>query len=564
MSHLTDSPAWRALVAHQRELADVHMRTLFAHDPDRGARLRVQWGALLLDFAKNRVTDETMTLLYQLADARELRARIDGLFAGEHINHTEDRAVMHMALRNPVDQPAFVDGEDVMPAVRAELDHMARLSGRVRDGSWRGATGERITDVVNIGIGGSDLGPVMVCEALKPYQRPDLRVHFVSNVDGAHLGATIAHLDPATTLFIVASKTFTTRETLTNAHSARRWLLRGLSQHPAQLTVEAADATLVARHFVALSTNAAGVAAFGIDPANMLRFWDWVGGRYSLWSSIGLSIAIAVGMPQFEQLLAGGHDADTRFRSLPWHQNLPVILAMLGVWYHNFFHAESHAILPYDQSLHRFPAYFQQGVMESNGKRVDHDGEPITDYSTGPVVWGEPGTNGQHAFFQLLHQGTHLVPTDFLAPVESHYGEPDVGADHHAILLANCLAQTEALMRGKTSAEAQAELLASGLSATDVAALLPHKVFPGNRPSNTLLFPKLTPFELGRLIAVYEHKIFVQGSIWGVNSFDQWGVELGKQLANAILPEIQGDEVVSVMHDSSTAGLIAWIRGQRR
>lgn len=555
MSHLTTLPAWQALVAHQRTLGEVTMRTLFDQDSGRATDMRAQWGGLLLDYAKNRATAETMTLLFDLADACGLRARIEAFFGGEHINHTEQRAVMHTALRNRGDEPVYVDGADVMPAVRKELARMGALATRVRDGSWRGATGARITDVVNIGIGGSDLGPVMVCEALKPYQRPDLRVHFVSNVDGAHLGATLDQLDPTTTLFIVASKTFSTRETLTNAHSARRWLLASLPREEV-----AAPSDAVARHFVALSTNEAGVTAFGIHPDNMLRFWDWVGGRYSLWSSIGLSIAIAVGMPAFEQLLAGAHDADRRFRDEPWANNIPVVLAMLGVWYHNFFGAESHAILPYDQSLHRFPAYFQQGDMESNGKRVNHDGQTISDYSTGPVVWGEPGTNGQHAFFQLLHQGTHLVPADFIAPVQSHYGEPMVAADHHAILLANCLAQTEALMRGKTSAEAELELQAAGFATERIAQLLPHKVFPGNRPTNTLLLPKLTPFELGRLIAVYEHKIFVQGTIWRINSFDQWGVELGKQLANAILPELQGEQPISADHDGSTAALIAWVR----
>ncbi len=468
------------------------------------------------------------------------------MFTGQKINTTEDRAVLHVALRNRSNRPILVDGKDVMPEVNRVLDHMRQFSDAIRNGSWLGYTGQRISDVVNIGIGGSDLGPVMVTEALKPYSKRDLRVHFVSNVDGTHLAETIRDLNPETTLFIVASKTFTTQETLTNAHSARKWFL-----------AKAKDEKAIARHFVALSTNAADVTKFGIDTANMFGFWDWVGGRYSLWSAIGLPIAVSIGFANFEELLTGAHVMDEHFRQAPHATNLPVILALIGIWYNDFFNAQTEAILPYDQYMHRFPAYFQQGDMESNGKSVQRDGTPC-DYQTGPILWGEPGTNGQHAFYQLIHQGTKLIPCDFLAPIETQ----NPMGEHHAILLSNFFAQTEALMKGKTPDEVRAELKGSKLSPEDLEKLVPQKMFPGNRPTNSILFRKLTPRTLGMLIAMYEHKIFTQGVIWNINSFDQWGVELGKQLAKAILPELKGwDQVTS--HDSSTNGLINHFKQSR-
>jgi glucose-6-phosphate isomerase len=488
-----------------------------------------------------------MRLLLALARQTDVEGWRDRMFAGARINVTEDRAVLHVALRNRSNRPIMVDGEDVMPAVNGVLDQMRAFSEQVRGGAWRGHRGDAITDVVNIGIGGSDLGPLMVCEALKPYHRPDLRPHFVSNVDAAHLVHTLAKLEPARTLFIVASKTFTTQETMTNAGSARAWLVEHLGSEAA-----------VARHFVAVSTNAEAVRAFGIDPANMFGFWDWVGGRYSLWSAIGLPIALAVGMARFEELLAGAHAMDEHFRTTPLERNLPVLLGVLGVWYRDFLGAASHAVLPYDQHLHRFPAYLQQGDMESNGKSVRRDGLPV-DYPTGPIIWGEPGTNGQHAFYQLIHQGTELIPADFIAAAES---QTPLG-DHHEKLLANFFAQTEALMRGKTADEARAELAAEGLTGAALEALLPHKVFEGNRPTNSILYRKLTPTTLGRLIALYEHKIFTQGVIWNINSFDQWGVELGKQLAKAILPELTTPDPVT-SHDASTNGLINHLKELRR
>lgn len=539
MSELTDCPAWDALARHHRQMADTHMRDLFAGDPQRFTKFSLRCGEILLDYSKNRITDETMTLLLNLAQQRQVDVWREKMFAGEKINFTEHRAVLHTALRNRSDTPVYVDGEDVMPAVRAVLSHMRRFSEAVRSGQWRGYTGQPITDVVNIGIGGSDLGPVMVCEALKPYGSTGPRVHFVSNVDGTQITEVLKALEPETTLFLVASKTFTTQETLTNAHTARDWFL-----------AHAGDEQHIARHFAALSTNAGAVRAFGIDTDNMFEFWDWVGGRYSLWSAIGLSIALSIGMDAFEELLAGGHAMDRHFRSAPLAANMPVILALLGLWYGNFFGAQSHAILPYDQYLHRFPAYFQQGDMESNGKRVDRHGAPVP-YDTGPVIWGEPGTNGQHAFYQLIHLGTRLIPADFIAPLESHN---PIGK-HHELLLSNFFAQTEALMQGKTEAQARAELEAQGLGGDALQALLPHKIFPGNRPTNSILIDKITPHSLGMLIALYEHKIFVQGIVWGINSFDQWGVELGKQLAKNIQPELDRGEAVA-SHDSSTNGLI--------
>ncbi|WP_127477955.1 glucose-6-phosphate isomerase [Sulfurivermis fontis] len=546
MTDLTQSAAWKALAAHYQDVAHIHMRDLFARDPQRFATFSLQFDDLLLDYSKNRITAQTMQLLLELARQRDVTGWCDRMFRGERINNTEQRAALHVALRNRGAQPILVDGENVMPRVAAVLAKMREFSTAVRSGQWTGHSGQAITDVVNIGIGGSDLGPLMACEALKPYAQPGLRVHFVSNVDGTHIAETLKQLQPETTLFIVASKTFTTQETLTNARTARQWLVQA-----------AGDEAAVAKHFVALSTNAAAVSAFGIDTRNMFEFWDWVGGRYSLWSAIGLSIAVYIGMDNFEEMLAGGHDMDRHFHSAPLEKNMPVILALLGIWYNNFFGAQSHAILPYDQYLHRFPAYLQQLDMESNGKRVTRDGENLT-WSTAPIIWGEPGTNGQHAFYQLIHQGTKLVPVDFLAPLHS---QNPIG-DHHAILLSNVFAQGEALMKGKNEAEVRAELQAEGKDEAEIDALLNHKIFPGNRPSNTLLFDRLTPRTLGRLIALYEHKVFVQGVIWNVNSFDQWGVELGKQLAKAILPEMTAPSAV-VSHDSSTNGLINYYRARK-
>jgi glucose-6-phosphate isomerase len=484
--------------------------------------------------------------LLDLAVQADLSGWIARMFDGEKINSTEDRAVLHIALRNRSNRPICVDGQDVMPEVNAVLDHMRRFSEAVRSGTWRGYSGQRITDVVNIGIGGSDLGPVMVTEALKPYAQDGLSVHFVSNIDGTHIAETLKRVRPETTLFIVASKSFTTQETLTNAHTARDWFLDA-----------AQDVAHVARHFVALSTNAEAVRAFGIDPQNMFAFWDWVGGRYSLWSAIGLSIAIAIGFEHFEAFLSGAHEMDEHFRSAPLDANLPAILGLLGIWYNNFFGAETHAILPYDQYLHRFPAYLQQGDMESNGKSITRQGAPV-DVSTGPIIWGEPGTNGQHAFYQLIHQGAKLIPCDFIAPLKTHN---PVG-NHHAILLSNLFAQTEALMRGKTEAEARQELETAGLSGEALERLLPHKIFAGNKPTNSILVPQITPRSLGHLIALYEHKIFTQGVIWSINSFDQWGVELGKQLAEVILPELEGPQEVTG-HDASTNGLLNYFKTHR-
>ena len=545
MTARTSHPAWKGLEAHAREMASRHLRDLFQDAPDRFERFSFRLDDLLVDISKQRIDHETMRLLFELAKAADLEGWRDRMFGGAKINGTENRAVLHVALRNRANRPVMVDGADVMPEVNAVLAHMADFVARVRSGEWRGSSGQTITDIVNIGIGGSDLGPLMVCEALKPYQRADLRPHFVSNVDGAHLVQTLAGLDPARTLFIVASKTFTTQETMTNAASARAWLLDRIGS--------GAD---IAKHFVAVSTNKDAVAAFGIDPANMFGFWDWVGGRYSLWSAIGLPIALAVGFERFEELLAGASAMDEHFRNSPLPENIPVVLGLIGIWNHNFLGSASHAVLPYDQHLHRFPAYLQQADMESNGKSVRRDGAKV-DYTTGPIIWGEPGTNGQHAFYQLIHQGTQLISADFLAACHS---QTPLG-DHHAILLANCLAQTEALAFGKTADEARKDLEASGAAASDIEALVPHKVFEGNRPTTTILCDRLTPFALGRLIALYEHKIFTQGIIWDINSFDQWGVELGKQLAKVILPELSAREEV-VSHDSSTNGLINHLRRQ--
>ena len=559
MSDLTNSPGWQALERHAQAMASVHLRDLFARDPDRFSRFSLRLDDLLLDYSKNRISEETLTLLLDLARQADLEAWRDRMFAGDKINVTEQRAVLHVALRNRANRPILVDGQDVMPEVNVVLAQMRDFSERVRSGVWRGHTGKTITDVVNIGIGGSDLGPQMVCAALEPYQRrgaqaaegdspgrDPLRPHFVSNVDAAHLVDTLADLDPARTLFVVASKTFTTLETMTNAGSARAWLVEQLG-----------DEAAVAKHFVAVSTNAKGVAAFGIDPANMFVFWDWVGGRYSLWSAIGLPIALAVGMDRFEELLGGAHAVDEHFRTAPLERNLPVILGLIGVWYRDFLGACSHAVLPYDQHLSRLPAYLQQGDMESNGKSVRRDGVRV-DYATGPIIWGEAGTNGQHAFYQLIHQGTELIPADFLAGAFSH---TPLG-DHQDKLLANFLAQPEALAFGKTAAEVRAELQAAGRQGAALEALVPHKVFEGNRPTNSILYRRLDPATLGKIVALYEHKIFTQGVLWNINSFDQWGVELGKQLAQVILPQLAGPEAVA-SRDSSTNGLINHLKALR-
>ncbi len=543
MSHLTELPAWQALTQHYQEVASLHMRDLFSADPKRFDKFSLRLGDILFDYSKNRITEKTMQLLFDLARQADLEHYIEAMFSGQKINNTEERAVLHTALRNRSNQPIYVDGQDVMPEVRQVLDKMRNFSQAVHSGEWTGYTGKAITDIVNIGIGGSDLGPKMVCEALKPYARRNLQVHFVSNVDSTDMVETLKHLDPQTTLFLVASKTFTTQETMTNAHSARRWLLEAAKEEKA-----------IAKHFVAMSTNTKAVSQFGIDTHNMFEFWDWVGGRYSLWSAIGLSIALYLGMDQFEDLLNGAHKVDQYFRTKPFERNIPVIMALLGIWYNNFFGAHSHAILPYDQYLLHFASYFQQGDMESNGKSVTRAGEWV-DYFTGPVIWGQPGTNGQHAFYQLIHQGTQLIPSDFMAAANSH----NPLADHHPILLSNYLAQTEALMNGKTADEARAELIAQGLSGSRLGLLTNAKTFTGNRPTNSFLYPKLTPQILGSLIALYEHKIFTQGVIWQINSFDQMGVELGKQLAKKILPELSSKDAIT-NHDSSTNGLINTIR----
>ncbi|MFM9912433.1 MAG: glucose-6-phosphate isomerase [Methylophilaceae bacterium] len=543
MSRLTQSATWQQLTEHQKVISAQHMRDMFAADPERFDKFSLKFKDILLDYSKNRITPETMRLLTQLARDANVEQWRDKMFAGEKINFTEDRAVLHTALRNRGDRKVMVDGVDQMPEVKRVLAQMRDFTERVRGGKWLGYTGKPITDIINIGIGGSDLGPFMVCVALKPYRRDNLHAYFVSNVDGTHLGETLKRCNPETTLFIVASKTFTTQETLTNARSARAWFLD-----------KAKDEKQIAKHFVALSTNAEEVSKFGIDTANMFEFWDWVGGRYSLWSAIGLSIALYLGMDHFEDMLQGAFEMDEHFRTTPLEKNLPVVMGLLGVWYINFFGAQTHAILPYDQSLSRFSAYFQQGDMESNGKFVDRDGHKV-ECDTGPIIWGEPGTNGQHAFFQLIHQGTRLIPSDFIMPMESFY---PIG-NHHKILFSNFLAQTQALMQGKTAEEARAELVKGGMKGEALEKLVPHKVFEGNRPTNSILFDKLDPKTLGSLIALYEHKIFVQGIIWNINSFDQWGVELGKQLAQAIQPQLLDEKPVSG-HDASTRGLINYFK----
>lgn len=546
MTNPTNFPIWQELADHQKEVFPLHMRDLFDNEPDRFQKYSLQFGDLLLDYSKNRITDKTLELLFKLAREMNLETMRDKMFSGEKINFSEHRAVLHTALRNRGNTPVYVDGKDVMPDVNRVLAQMRDFSERVRNGDWKGFTGKKITDVVNIGIGGSDLGPLMACNALKPYASPGLRAHFVANIDGAHLARILECCNPETTLFIVASKTFTTQETMTNARSARAWLM--------QSTTKAED---IAKHFVALSTNAKAVSEFGIDTANMFEFWDWVGGRYSLWSAIGLSIALYIGMDNFEEMLAGGYEMDQHFRTAPLEQNMPVVMGLLGVWYNNFFNTETHAILPYDQGLSRFTAYLQQADMESNGKFVDRDGKKIN-YSSGPIIWGEVGTNGQHAFYQLIHQGNKLIPCDFLMPLKSQYSLGKNGNEHHKILMANMFAQTKALMQGKTALEVKHELEAQGMDDEEIRALLPHRVFGGNRPTNSILFEKLTPKALGKLIALYEHKIFVQGIIWHINSFDQWGVEFGKQLAQGILPQLLATTSASEL-DSSTNGLINYV-----
>ncbi|MFP4259120.1 MAG: glucose-6-phosphate isomerase [Desulfovermiculus sp.] len=538
----TSTQAWKSLAEYQQILENSHLRDMFRDDPRRFERFSLRLGPILFDYSKQRIDSRCMELLFSLAREMDLPARIQAMFSGERINRTEDRSVLHIALRNKSNRPIHVEGRDVMPEVNAVLDQMRDFTSRVRQGEWTGSTGKQITDVVNIGIGGSDLGPRMAAKALAAYGHPGLSCHFVSNIDPTHLHQCLKSLNAETTLFVIASKTFTTQETMTNARSAREWLTDQLG--------ERAD---VASHFVAVSTNEPEVRGFGIDPANMFRFWDWVGGRYSVWSAIGLPLALLIGMERFEDFLRGAHMVDEHFRTADLEENVPVIMGLLAVWYSSFFQAETQAVLPYDQYLEDFPAYLQQGEMESNGKRVTLSGQEV-DYPTGPVIWGEPGTNGQHAFFQLLHQGTRLVPCDFIAFARSL----NPMGEHHHILLANFFAQTEALMRGKTGEEARQELQGQGLEEKEVERLVPHKVFPGNRPSSSILIEELTPYTLGALMALYEHKIFVQGAVWDINSFDQMGVELGKQLAKAILPELEAKGSVSG-HDSSTNGLInAW------
>ena len=539
MSKLTTSAPWQALQTHFEQIHGLHMRQLFSDDPGRFSRFSLQLDDLLLDYSKNRITDQTIELLMQLARECDVPGWITRMFDGDTINHTEHRAVLHVALRNRSNRPIKVQGQDVMPEVNAMLDKMRNFSEQLRSGQWRGYSGKKITDIVNIGVGGSDLGPVMATEALRPYASRELRMHFVANVDENEITDVLAMLDPQTTLFIVVSKTFTTQETLTNAETARNWFLE---TNP--------DTSAITHHFVAVSNNTAAASKFGIHPDNIFKMWDWVGGRYSLWSTVGLAIACAVGMDNFELLLQGAHDMDEHFRTAPLEQNMPVVLGLLGVWYNNFFNAQTYALLPYDQHLRYLPDYLRQADMESNGKRVDRDGQPV-DYTTGPIVFGSVGISGQHAFYQLIHQGKKLIPADIIAAAIDKQSLPK----HHNILMANVFAQAEAFMRGKTEQEARAELEAEGLSGEALESLLPYKIFSGNKPSNVILFRTLDPRTLGRLIALYEHKFFVQGIIWNINSFDQWGVELGKQLAKTVLNELQGDETVT-SHDNSTNALI--------
>jgi glucose-6-phosphate isomerase len=542
----TTTKAWGVLQQHADEMKSIHMRELFQKDTSRFDKYAFHFQDILIDFSKNRVTDQTLTLLFQLANECKLSDAIQALFEGDLINETEKRSVLHVALRNFSGQPVYSMGIDVMPEVKRVQEQMKRFCEKVHNGEWKGYTGKKIKYIVNIGIGGSDLGPLMVTEALRPFWK-DVQSYFVSNIDATHIAETLKKVNPEETLFLIASKTFTTQETMTNAHTARDWFLN-----------EAKDDAHVAKHFVALSTNEKEVTAFGISKENMFEFWDWVGGRFSLWSAIGLSIALTIGYENFEELLRGAHEADKHFKETPFEQNIPVLMALISLWYIDFFDAHTEAILPYDQYLHRFAAYFQQGNMESNGKSVDRNGE-LVEYATGPIVWGEPGTNGQHAFYQLIHQGTLLIPCDFIAPAQSHN---PIG-DHHTKLLSNFFAQTEALMNGKTEEEGEKELLNAGKSEEEIAKLAPFKIFEGNRPTNSILIKKITPFTLGQLIALYEHKIFSQGVIWNIFSFDQWGVELGKQLANKILPELESENKIS-SHDASTNGLINTYKEMRK
>jgi glucose-6-phosphate isomerase len=543
----TDTKAWSSLDEHAEAMSEVHMKDLFVQDPDRFKKYAFCFNDIVIDFSKNIINDETLKLLISLANECQLKQAIDAMFEGELINETEGRSVLHVALRNFSDKPIYSTGKDVMQDVKRVQQQMKRFAEKIHSGEWTGYTGKKIKHIVNIGIGGSDLGPLMVTEALKPYWIEGIQAYFVSNVDATHIAETLKKVNPEETLFLIASKTFTTQETMTNAHTAREWFLQS-----------AKDEKYVAKHFVALSTNEKEVTKFGIDKENMFEFWDWVGGRYSLWSAIGLSIVLTIGYENFEQLLKGAHAADQHFHNTPFEKNIPVLMALISLWYINFFGTETEAILPYDQYLHRFAAYFQQGNMESNGKSVDRNGEEV-DYSTGPIIWGEPGTNGQHAFYQLIHQGTILIPCDFIAPAQTHN---PIG-DHHQKLLSNFFAQTEALMNGKPEEEVEMELIKQGKTDEEIARLAPFKIFSGNRPTNSILVKKITPYSLGELIALYEHKIFVQGIIWNIFSFDQWGVELGKQLANKILPELENDENVT-SHDVSTNGLINAYKEMRK
>lgn len=542
----TMGSTWKALEAHYESVCGQHLRDLFADDPERFNRFSLQHDGMLLDYSKNRITEETLSLLFQLAREAGLEAWITRMFAGDKINHTENRAVLHTALRNRSSEPVMLDGRDVMPEIQTELRKIRKLAEAVRQRQWRGVTGQPITDIINLGIGGSSLGPEMVTDALRPYGLHDLRFHFVSNVDENHIMDTLEELKPETSLFIISSKSFTTQDTMLNASTARNWFLKSVD-----------DESAVNKHFIAVTANTRAAVEFGIAEDNVFKMWDWVGGRYSLWSAIGLPIAISIGMPHFEAMLEGAYSMDQHFRSQPLEKNIPVLLALLGVWYNNFFAAQTHAILPYDQHLRRLPAYLQQADMESNGKSVDRNGQ-VLDYETGPVIFGEIGIAAQHAFYQLIHQGSKLIPADFLVPVSNYR----CVKQHHRVLMSNVFAQAEALMKGKTAKEVEAELQAAGLSASEIQALLPYKIFSGNKPTNTIIFKTLDPRTLGMLIAMYEHKIFVQGVIWNINSFDQWGVELGKQLAVEIQAELADDGQVSA-HDSSTNGLINFYKDMR-
>jgi glucose-6-phosphate isomerase len=544
---IPQTPAWKALTEHTKELKTKKISAIFKEEEDRFEKFSINASGIFVDFSKNILTKETFSLLLKLAQERDVKNWIEKMFSGEKINFTENRAVLHTALRNRSDKPVLLDGKDIMPEIRKVLNKIRIFSEKIRSGNWKGYTGKKINDIVNIGIGGSNLGPAMAVEALTPYTDPKLNFHFVSNIDGTHIAETVKSLNPETTLFIIASKTFTTLETMTNAKTARKWFLEQAKKEP-----------YIEKHFVAVSTNKNAVEEFGIDSQNMFEFWDWVGGRYSMWSAIGLSIVIAVGMDNFEEFLSGAHEMDKHFRTADFENNIPVVLALIGILYNNFFGFETHALLPYDQYLRRLAAYVQQLDMESNGKHIRKDGTEST-ASTGPIIWGEPGTDGQHAFYQLIHQGTKTIPADFLAPANSH----NPISNHHELLLANFFAQTEALMNGKTKQQVKEELKDSGLDDKKINELLPHKVFEGNRPSNSIIFKLLDPKTLGALIAMYEHKVFVQGIIWDICSFDQWGVELGKQLANKIIPELKGSEEITT-HDPSTNGLINYYKRIRK